>query len=387
MRLAPLSSLLLLALAACGEATPPPAPPPPPMPGPASAPSQAATAAPPATATAATPPAAATGLKLTTAFFALPGATGAVGLDYLAVDRAAGRVWIPAGETGSVDVLDAATGKVTRIDGFPTVERAGKNGAKRVVGPSSATVGAGFVYVGNRANYEVCAVDAVKLTRGACVTLPSSPDGLQYVAATREVWATTPRDKSITVIDASNPARLAVKTKITLEGEPEGYTVDQARGVFYTNLEDGNKTLVLDAKTHKVTATWEPKCGSDGPRGLALDAAKGLLFVACTDHVQVLDARQDGGDPHTPGHGGAALGQLPTGGGVDNIDYVETKGQLFIASGKAGTLTIAASDGKGGLAVVATAPTAPGTRVVVAGRDGAAYVADGKQGRVIALTP
>lgn len=97
--------------------------------------------------------------------------------------------------------------------------------------------------------------------------------------------------------------------------------------------------------------------------------------------MQVLDARPDGG------HGGAPLGQLPTGGGVDNIDYLDAKGQLFLASGKAGTLTIAKVDDKGGLSIVATAPTAPGTRVVVAGRDGAAYVADGKLGRVIALTP
>ena len=366
MRVAPLAPLLLLALAACAEATPQPAPPPPPVPGPASSEGSSVAPAP-----------GATGLRLTTTFVALPGATGSVGLDYLAIDRAAGRVWIPAGETGSVDVLDAATGKVTRIEGFPTAPREGKNGAKRLVGPSSATVGEGFVYVGNRANSEVCAVDAAKLTRGACVALPSSPDGLQYVTATKEVWATTPRDKSITVIDAANPAKLAIKTKITLSGEPEGYAIDQARGVFYTNLEDGNKTLVLDARTHAVTATWEPHCGSDGPRGLALDAAKGFLFVACTDHVQVLDAA----------HGGAPLAQLPTGGGVDNIDYLDARGQLFLASGKAGTLSIAKVDDKGGLAVIATAPTAPGTRVVVAGKDGAAYVADGKLGRVIALTP
>jgi len=36
--------------------------------------------------------------------------------------------------------------------------------------------------------------------------------------------------------------------------------------------------------------------------------------------------------------------------------------------------------------VTTTTPTAPGTRVVVAGRDGTAYVADGKQGRVLALS-
>jgi hypothetical protein len=312
---------------------------------------------------------------LTATPIALPGAAGSVSLDYLAVDRAAGRVWIPAGETGSVDVFDTATGKMTRIEGFPTAEREG-HGGKRVVGPSSATVGQGFVYIGNRASSEVCAVDAAKLTRGACVTLPSSPDGLAYVAATREVWATTPRDTSITVLDASTP-QLAVKTKITLEGAPEGYAVDEQRGIFYTNLEDKNKTLVIDVKTHRVTATWEPRCGDDGPRGLAVDAAKGFLFVACTDHLIVLDAA----------HGGAPLSQLSAGAGVDNIDYLDARGLLYVAAGKAGTLTVAHVDDKGALTIVAAAASAPGARVVVAGRDGAAYVADGKQGRVIAFSP
>jgi DNA-binding beta-propeller fold protein YncE len=369
MRSTLLPPLALLSLAAC-EAAPPPAPPPiavaPPSAPPSAAPPLAAppSAAPPAT------------LRLTVAPIALPGATGSVSLDYLAIDRAAGRVWIPAGETGSVDVLDAATGKLTRIEGFLTAERE-SHGVKRVLGPSSATIGEGFVYVGNRGSAEVCPVDAAQLTRGACLTLPFPPDGLQYVAATREVWATTPRDRSITVIDAGAPGKLAIKARIALPGAPEGYAVDQARGVFYTNLEDGNETLVLDARERRVIATWQPRCGADGPRGLALDAAKGLLFVACTDHVQVLDAA----------HGGAALSQLPTGAGVDNIDYLEARGQLYVVSGKTATLTVAHLDEKGALTVLGTAPTAPGTRVVVAGSDGAAYVADGQQGRVLVVTP
>jgi hypothetical protein len=350
MKAAPLLLCTLLALGACTPAAPAPSTPP------------------------STPPAA--GLAFTLAKVALPGASGAVSLDYLAVDRAAGRVWIPAGDTGSVDVIDEATGKITRIEGFPTVERE-SHGQKRMMGPSSASVGEGVVYVGNRANAEVCAVDAARLTRGACVTLPFQPDGLQYVAATKEVWATTPKDKSITIIDAGTPGKLAVTTKIILDGAPEGYAMDQARGVFYTNIEDGNKTLVIDAKARRVTATWEPRCGAEGPRGLAVDSAKGFLFVACTDHVQVLDI----------GHGGAPLSQLAVGEGVDNIDYLEARGQLYVAAGKAGTLTVARVDDKGVLTTLATVPTAAGTRVVVAGKSGAAYVADGKQGRVLVLTP
>jgi len=39
----------------------------------------------------------------------LPGATGTIALDYFAYDRATGKVWVPASNTGSVDVIDEAT--------------------------------------------------------------------------------------------------------------------------------------------------------------------------------------------------------------------------------------------------------------------------------------
>lgn len=301
---------------------------------------------------------------------------GPVSLDYLAVDRKNGTVWIPAGGTGSVDVLEIATGKVTRIQGFPTAEREGKAG-KRLVGPSSATVGDGVVYVGNRANSQVCAVDIAKLARGACVTLASPPDGLAYVASAKELWVTTPKDKSITVLDVSKPAKPKVKTKISFDGAPEGYAVDDARGAFYTNLEDKDKTLVVDVPTHKVVATFEAQCGSEGPRGLAVDGGRGLLFVACTDHVEVLN---------DVAHAGTLLSKLDTGGGVDNIDYLLARGQLFVAAGKAATLTVANVDDKGILTVAGTAPSASGGRVVVVDSGGNAYVADPAQGSVLAVS-
>src|SRR6185436_17513516 len=106
------------------------------------------------------------------------------------------------GGTGSVDVLEIAGGKLTRIDGFPTAERASKGG-KRVIGPSSATIGEGVIYAGNRASSEVCAVDAAQLKKGACLELATPPDGILYVPVTREVWVTTPKDRSLTILDAS----------------------------------------------------------------------------------------------------------------------------------------------------------------------------------------
>jgi len=82
--------------------------------------------------------------------------------------------------------IDAATAKVTRIEGFPPGGRAQRN--KRTVGPSSASIGDGVVYVGDRADFSICAVDAESMKKGACLTLDSSPDAVAWVAATKEVW-------------------------------------------------------------------------------------------------------------------------------------------------------------------------------------------------------
>ena len=299
-----------------------------------------------------------------------------VGMDYLAYDAATGRIWVPAGNTGSVDVVEVATGKVTSVGGFSTAPP--RRPGRPRMGPSSAAVGDGVIWLGNRAGNEICAVDARSLARGPCRHLPSMPDGLAYLAATHEVWVTTPGDRAITVVDVS--AKEAVPpVEIKIDGDPEGLAVDAARGLFYTNLEDKDRTLAIDARTRKVVASWPAGCGAAGPRGLALDEARRLLFVACTDGAVVRDVA-----PHREGK---EVGRLKTAGGVDNIDYAPKRGLLFIASGLDGTLTIARVNATGALAAVASIPTAKGARCVVVATDGTAYVADSAGGRLIVVTP
>src|SRR6184192_4120034 len=123
----------------------------------------------------------------------LPGATGAVALDYFAHDRATGKLWVPASNTGTVDVIDEKTDAVSQITGFPTgeIEQRGK---KITVGPTAASIGNGVVYIGNRGNATLCVIDAKTFTRGECVpTSPDrgvTPDGVLHIAAAREFWIT-----------------------------------------------------------------------------------------------------------------------------------------------------------------------------------------------------
>jgi hypothetical protein len=304
----------------------------------------------------------------------LPGATAPVSLDFLFYEERGARVWVPAGGTGSVDVFDLAKHEFTRVDGFKTVEREA-HGKKRVLGPSAGAVGDGFAYVGNRATQEICAVDLRALKKGACLKLPAPTDCVEYVPSTREVWVTTPSVQSLVVLDASPKGSLKQKETIKLAGAPEGYALDEPRGLFLTNLEDKGSTLTIDLKTHAVRDTWTPGCSADGPRGIAVDSARGLVLVACTDHVQALDAA----------HGGAPLGQLDTGAGLDNIDYVPSTGLLYAAAGKAARLTVAHVDEHGKFTVVSVGDTAPGARNAVASANGDAFVADPQGAHLLLL--
>jgi DNA-binding beta-propeller fold protein YncE len=385
------SLVIALALVACGSASKPAATPAAPVTAApqtvAPAGSDAATAgAPAATAVAPAPPAQpppappaseppaplAPGVKA----IALPGAEAGVFLDYLAYDAAHHRVWVPASGTGRVDVIDTKTGALTPIEGWATKEFE-RRGQKRTMGPTAASVGDGVVYVGNRGDSSVCAVDAKTLAKRGCVTLDSSPDGLQYVAATHEVWVTTPRSKQIRILDVKKPGEPKEVGKIEFEGEPEGFAIDNKRKVFFTNLEDKDKTLVVDVAKRAVTKTWDSKCGEDGPKGLVFDDKANHLLVVCPSSLEVLDVAKDG----------AQLSTLDVGDGLDAVDWVASKRLVFAAAGRASKMVVASLPVNGKLAEVSTVPTSKGARNAVASADGTAFVADGPAGRILMVPP
>jgi DNA-binding beta-propeller fold protein YncE len=314
----------------------------------------------------------------------LPGATGAVALDYFAYDRSTGKLWVPASNTGSVDVIDGATDAISQVAGFPTGEIE-RHGRKITVGPTAASVGDGVIYIGNRGNGTLCVIDAKTLARGECVPVSAdrdvTPDGIVYAAATRELWITLrPKAgnevaaKSIQVFDASSPQHLKPKAKISLENLAEGYAVDNQRGIFYTNIEEVGKTVAIDVRSHKVVATWNP--GASDLQGLALNNPGSFLFVACGDHVVSIDA----------GHGGKVIDSITTGPGLDNIDYSADGKLLYAAASQAASLTIAEVDDRGKFHLRATVPTVKGARGVVAGKGETAYLIDPAEGRILKLT-
>jgi DNA-binding beta-propeller fold protein YncE len=208
--------------------------------------------------------------------------------------------------------------------------------------------------------------------------MAAAPDALIYIAATREVWATSgappvgvpAADRSVQILSAAQPTNLARAGKIALPGSAEGYAVDNLHGRFYTNVEETGQTVAIDVRKRMVVNTWR---SCDDPSGVAVDSKRGFVFVACSDHVIVLDTIHDG----------RVAGSIPAGEGVDNIDYDEDSGTLYAAAAEAAQLTIAHVDDKGNPTVRALVPTTKGGRSVVIGPSGCAYVIDPLGGRIL----
>ena len=277
----------------------------------------------------------------------LVGAKGLVTLDYFAFDNANNRLWVPAGSTGNVDVIDTTNDRIRAIDGFP-VTRIVLRGQPRLVGPSSVAVGDGVVYIGNRADSKVCIIDGRTLVTGNCIAfapvsagMASAPDGLQYIGATHELWATSgappigipAADPSIKIFSASRPGSLTPAFKIPLAASAEGYAMDNVHSLFYTNLEEVGRTVAIDVRKRAVVSTWR---SCDDPSGIAVDGQRGFVFVACTDHVIVLDTA----------HQGKVVGSIASGADIDNIDYSQEAGLLYVAAAEAAQLTVARVDDK-----------------------------------------
>jgi DNA-binding beta-propeller fold protein YncE len=296
---------------------------------------------------------------------------GNVTMDYIAYDPKTGYVWVPAINIGSVYVVDTSNGHVREISGFATNE-VEFGGRKRVQGPSGVSIGEGLVYIGDRADSSICAIDEKTLARKTCGHIDSTPDGVVYVAPVKEVWVTAPRDNSVRILDSES---LSQKEKLTFDGRPEGYAVDAKRGRLYMNYEDKDLTTAIDLRTHRTVAKWQSSCGEDGPHGLSLDTGAGFLFVACSTRAEVLDA----------GHHGEKLSSIDTGDGVDDLNYSPATHSLYVGAAKEARLTIARVDAAGKLTLAAHVPTHEGARNGVVTKDGALYLAHSQLGQLAGL--
>jgi DNA-binding beta-propeller fold protein YncE len=307
-----------------------------------------------------------------TSMIALPGGEGGIGFDDLRYSSRLGRVLVPAGRTGNLDLVDPDSGAVEAIAGFGKKESfSGGHGD----GTTSVDEGAGLLFAIDRTSKRVDVVDPVARTIVASAPLAGSPDYVRFVGGKNELWVSEPDSEQIEIF-ALGEARTAPPRQvavISVPGGPESLVIDEKQQRAYTHLW-ASATWAIDLSTRAVVARWPNSCG--GSRGIALDEARGFLFVGCAEgRALVLDVQHDGRE----------LSSTPTGDGVDIIDYDPVRGHLYVPAAKSATLSILAVSSAGVLTQLASVPVAKGAHCATTDGRGHVFVGDPESGRLLVI--
>ncbi len=300
----------------------------------------------------------------------MPGGEGGIGFDDLRYSPELHRVLVPGGRTGKLDLIDPGSRAIESIDGFSADEHfAGGHGE----GTTSVDAGGGLLFATDRGRAEVVVIDPAARAITSRAKLAAGPDYVRWVAPLHEVWLTEPRTKQIEYFALEN-TKLVRKGAFAVPGGPESLAIDTTRGRAYTHTWD-DATVVIDLAKHAEVARW--KNGCEGSRGIALDEARGWLFVGCEEgRATALDVAHDG----------KQLGSVPTGKGVDIIAYDPALAHLYVPGGDSATLTIVAVADTGALSVRATVPAVKDAHCVAADGAGHAYVCDPEHGALLVVT-
>jgi hypothetical protein len=302
----------------------------------------------------------------------LPGARGGIGFDDLTFAPRLHRVLAPAGRTGKLDLIDPATREVGAVDGFATAEEHARGHEQ---GTTSADEGGEWIFAIDRTTKRLHVVDPKERKIVATTPLAGSPDYVRWVEPTHEVWVTEPDSDRIEVF--SVPATGAPKPEhvafIKVDGGPESLVIDKKRQRAFTHLWKST-SVAVDLHTRSIVGKWQNGCA--GSRGIALEEARGLLFVGCGEGKAVtLDVDHDGKQVSTVG----------TGNGVDIIAYSPSLMHLYVPGAASATLSILGVGDGGQLTSLATVPTAKGAHCVTADDRGGVWICDPEEGRLLFL--
>ena len=256
---------------------------------------------------------------------------GEGGFDYVYADVTGRRLYIPRpGTPGRITVFDLDT-----LKAVGTIDNANARGA--AVDPKS---GHGF-----GSSKPVAMWDAKTLTPMKQITVEGGPDGIMFDSYNDRVYVFSHGAPNATVIDAKDGT---VVGTIDLGGAPEQATAD-GKGHVYVDLEDKGSIAVVDAKTMKVTATYDLQGKGGTCAGLTMDVKNDILFATCRDPktMVILNAAD-----------GKIIDALPIGAGSDGAIFNPKTMEAFSSNGD-GTLTVVKENSPTSFTVEQTLTTLP----------------------------
>ena len=302
---------------------------------------------------------------------ALPNGGGGIGFEDLRFSPTLGRVIVPSGRTGDLDLIDPATLDVTAIAGFSSLS--GFDGS-HTDGTTSADEGGGLVFAMDQTSKKLQVVDPAQGKIIAFASLGNTPAFVRYVAPANEVWVTESGAQiEVFSVSSSSPPLLLRTAVVAAPGGPQGLVVDATRGRAYTHTSAG-KTMSIDLTTHAVVETWDNGCAAS--TGIALDEARGFLIAGCNEgRVAVLDVA----------HAGASLSSVATGAGVDVIAYDPAHAHVYAPGSRAGTMAVLSVSATGQLTQLGSLTTAVGAHCVTVDGNSTTYLCDPPRGQLLVI--
>ena len=274
---------------------------------------------------------------------------GAGGFDYVYADSAGRRLYVPrSGDHGRVTVYNLDT-----LEQVAELPATGGHGA--AVDTKS--------HHGFSSSKPVVMWDTKTMATIKTIEVEGGPDGILGDESNQRIYILSHRAPNVTAIDARDGS---IAGTIDLGGAPE-QAVSDGKGHVYVDLEDKGSIAVFDAKTLKVTATYDLQGKGGTCAGLAMDIKNNILFASCRNPATMvmLNAAD-----------GKILDALPIGSGTDGATFNPKTMEAFSSQGD-GTLSIIKEKSPTSFEVEQTVNTPPRSKTLTL---------DTKTGHILLIT-
>jgi YVTN family beta-propeller protein len=179
------------------------------------------------------------------------------------------------------------------------------------------------VYVALAGSNRIAVINSQNWQVEKLVPVEHRPEKLLWVPGTRTLYATSPLDRTVSIVDLKLAAETAV---VELNALPQDMLYDPARQVLLVTLEDLGEVATIDG-AHQIAGRF--KLAASEPTGLALDNAHRRLYVAVRYAVLALNADT-----------GAELLRIPAPGGTNTLVLDTAGSALYAAAGDGSVLAI-----------------------------------------------
>jgi DNA-binding beta-propeller fold protein YncE len=241
----------------------------------------------------------------------------------MAIDIHGQRLFIPAEQHGTVEVLDLRTGvRIRTISAARWPSTVIYYPQSNEIFVSDRADGTCKVFSGE--TYEL--LKSIKLAVGADNAAYDEPSHKLYIASGGRHAGM--QQTLIAIVDASNGQHLGDIQVDSANVQAMGFESSGSR--MYADLADASKVAVIDREKRAVLATWAltPQC--QRPYTLAVDSAHHRLFVGCRMYATQAEWWQPGKMAVLDTDSGKVLATFDSGGGADEMFFDPASQRIYL---------------------------------------------------------